>query len=320
LIDAAEELRGIYSVLSDAWRAWISDKSIGGNCPAVQWLSNDLPETTVTTAEVLLMGVEFTVMQTGLAIRDHLNSLSSAYPTSAIRRAAPATWPWPGSSAFTLARSILEGSGLITWLLDGAVDHNERMRRSARLILWSAHHGNTWATWADAAGNTPKQIASPDHWKRMVEEAGLPVTTWRGQFVVERPFRHTEVIRAAFGGHGIHLYNRWSGATHHAPWVLTPGTYLRPDENGRGLYMGTSSGLADHVDAAADVSDMILTSSESIRTYWGRTATTNAANESASKRPSFGPRLPVYGETRTATRADHLRRMEPALKGPDLLV
>lgn len=95
----------------------------------------------------------------------------------------------------------------------------------------------------------------------------------QGQLAVGRRFQHTEVISTAFGEHGKHLYSRWSGAAHHAPWVLTPGTYLRPDENGGGHYMGTSSRLADHVDAAADVSDILLTSSEAIRTYWGRTDT-----------------------------------------------
>lgn len=276
MIDAADELHGIYSGLSDAWRTWMSDKSIGENSPAVQWLRDDLPDTTVTMLELLLKGIELSVTQTGLAVRDHLDSLTSAYPTPAIRQAAPETSPWPGSSAFTLARSILEGTALITWLLDDTVDHNERARRSARLILWSAHHGTKWA---DATGNTHVQIATPDYWKQIIEEAGIPVATVQGQLVVERRFQHTEVISTAFGDHGKHLYSRWSGAAHHAPWVLTPGTYLRPDENGGGHYMGTSPHLADHVDAAADVSDLLLTSSESIRTYWGRTDTDQRREE-----------------------------------------
>jgi hypothetical protein len=267
MIDATEALHGIYAGLSDAWRTWASDKSIGENPPAVQWIADDLPDTPVTMREVLLKGIELSVAQTGLAVRDHVDSLASAYPTPAIRQAAPETSRWPGTSAFTLARSILEGTALITWLLAGTANDDERARRSARLILWSAHHGTRWA---NATGNTHERIDTPDYWKQTIEEAGFPVTTVRGQLVVDKPFQHTDVISTAFGDHGKHLYNRWSGAAHHAPWVLTPGTYLRPDESGGGHFMGTSSRLADHVDAAADVSDLLLTSSDSMRTYWGR--------------------------------------------------
>lgn len=108
MFDAADELHDIYAGLSDAWRTWMSDKSIHKHSPAVEWVRNDLPDTTVTMLEVLLKGVELSVGQTGLAVRDHLHSLTSAYPTSAIRQAAPGTPPWPGSSVFTLARSVLE--------------------------------------------------------------------------------------------------------------------------------------------------------------------------------------------------------------------
>lgn len=267
MIDAAEGLHAIYSDLADSWHAWISDKSIGDQAPAADWIRDNLPDTSVTKREVLLKGIELSVMQTCLAVLDHLHSLTNAYPAPAVSRVAPETSPWPGSSAFTLARSVLEGAASITWLLDDMSDHGERARRSARLILWSAHHGTRWA---NATGQAQNHIATPDHWKETIEGAGFSVTTARGQLVVDQPFQHTEVIGTAFGDHGKHLYNRWSGAAHHAPWVLTPGNYLRPDESGDGHYMRHEPQLADHLDTAAEISDILLTSSAAIRTYWGR--------------------------------------------------
>jgi hypothetical protein len=140
-------------------------------------------------------------------------------------------------------------------------------RRSARVILWSAHFGTKWV---NATGNTHLPVATPDYWKQIIEDAGFLVTRPQNQLVVDKAFGQTEVIFSAFGSWGKNLYNRWSGEAHHAPWVLTPAVYLRPDEDGGGLYMGTNGRLADHLDAAADVSDLLLASSQAIRTYWGR--------------------------------------------------
>lgn len=265
--DASNHLHRTYAGLAGTWQTWLSDKTLGQNCPAVRWMANVPDDAPVTSREVLLKGIELTVSQTGLAIRDHLDSLSSIYPTRASRQADPKTSAWPGSSAFTLARSVLEGTAMITWLLDDRTDDEERARRSARVILWSAHFGTKWV---NATGNAHAQVATPDHWKRIIEDAGLLVTRPQNQLVVDKAFSQTEVISSAFNTWGKNLYNRWSGEAHHAPWVLTPATYLRPAEGGGGHHMGMDSRLADHLDAAADVSDLLLVSSQAIRTYWGR--------------------------------------------------
>ncbi|AWS40189.1 hypothetical protein [Streptosporangium sp. 'caverna'] len=268
---AIDGLHDSYTVMRDIWQGWISDTSKSDDAPAFQWMRPDsLEGIPATNWETILKVAELSAYNANLGVLQHLRTLVNAYPDVATRGGSVDPDYWPGFAAFTIARSILEGTALVRWLLDADVAHHDRAERSARLILWSAHHDNQWQLSADPAERRQTH-RTPQDLKTIIEGAGFTVASGRrGQLVVGKSFGHTEVIDSAFGEWGKQLYRRWSGAAHHAPWVLGPNTRHQLAADGGGLWVNSTRQEGAHIELAADVADAILKAGNTLGVYWGR--------------------------------------------------
>ncbi|GAA2696865.1 MULTISPECIES: hypothetical protein [Actinosynnema] len=204
--------------LRKAWMALRVDTSPAAPCaPRAEALSaGEAAQRVLDTAErEMMMKID--------GVQDHLRQLVLGYAAAA-RSVGP--WQaedWPGVACYTTCRAILEGCGQVGWFLNPTIDFDERLRRGARIILWSLSE--------EQAGPTPPDAALSAALRADIQATGLPVwqrgnkrrpgqTSW-GIEVEGRQAGYTHLVGITdlMPDGGRDLYHRWSGFAHQVAWA-----------------------------------------------------------------------------------------------------
>jgi len=272
-----DHLTWAYCSLRDAWQTLSNDEDCDDDAPWNQWMSGETDDP-VTEREMLLQKAQLAAADAGKSVLHHLRLLARAYPPDALADDGLDPNDWPGFASYTLARAVLEGAAVSTWLL--TPDPDERCRRSARLELWSACERRK-----DGPPLPAGQPGSVEAIQAIVEGAGFEVREFGratesgrdvGVVIDEHPrsFYTTEAVRNLFGQQGKTYYHDWSGTAHHAPWALMPWTTIRRNDDDTGLHLSTSVFEDKHVELAADLAVVLRAAGVSIGDFYGRDTST----------------------------------------------
>jgi hypothetical protein len=255
-----------YTGLRNAWAAHLLNRSRDLSAPGFEWKRGAEDEPISARTELLQAG-ELIAINAGKCVLHYLRTLSKAYTPNRNSDGSLASHDWPSTAAFCLGRGILEAAATVIWLMDPALTSDERLRRSARIALWSARQ--------DRRESLPR-TRTFDGWKAVAVKAGLQVNDkdrWRIKVGHEgnlEAFSHTNTIRAVFGQAGTDFYGFWSGVAHQAAWALAEWSTVEIQPEGDGALAYTDQGEADHLDLASNIADLLGMAGAAISAYWGR--------------------------------------------------
>ncbi|WP_147251789.1 hypothetical protein [Blastococcus sp. TF02-8] len=239
-----------------------------------------------TSEETLNMAARIIVAGLGIRVRQHVGALALTYAPS---DPAP-EWGgipfdvrecWPGSAAFTIARSVLEGVSSACWILAPSAEPVTRLRRVACIELWSAYNN-------DMAGMQPSMLPST---RDLVQGAGFDISEKnnRQPGLKEgdgRPlsFSYQVAVREVFDQEGVAWYKRWSGRAHHALWASrnTIGYQEEARDAGPGFSFKSSMEVPAHVDLASNMASVLARYVDDMATFYGRTFDGTALHNQAA--------------------------------------
>lgn len=132
-------LHEAYVDLRDAWMATCTDQGRDYGSPAFRWRQGD-DNDPITARHCLMQAGELAAVNATQGVLHAPRVLVRAYPPTTPRGGAVEEHDWPGLAHYPLARSILEGSSVAAWLQDPELTDDERLLRSARIMVWSQNH------------------------------------------------------------------------------------------------------------------------------------------------------------------------------------
>ncbi|MEV6620297.1 hypothetical protein AB0M83_13065 [Amycolatopsis sp. NPDC051106] len=288
-----------YQVVRDAWHALSMDQQCDESAPWDQWEPLEGPDESAGGRTRLLVEAEISANNAVRGVLHHLRSLAMIYPPDALQDSGLHPNGWPGFAAFTLARTLLEGTALAAWLLPA--DPGERLYRSARFHLWSACEQRS-----GGATIPPDERGSVEYTQRLAKDAGFDVRPFgkdygHGRNIAiyqggqPKPFHSLAPVRCLIDVDGKSLYHQWSATAHYASWAHQPWTSLSLARGETGLLASTLAFEDKHVELAADVSSIVREAGNAVGTYYGR------------KTESFADRLEQV-ETHLRTQIPTIRR------------
>lgn len=202
----------------------------------------------------------------------------------------------PATAAlYPLARTAIEGAAIAHYLLDADISLDQRLLRTAQILVWSEQ--NRLAFFRDFDDLHDSTDYTPEAEKEWAELEDLLRTasitpTGRGDKPWQKLTRGTDsigrfqILRLThrMGADTSLLYRTLSGVAHHAPWITEMYTQLTiTDENG--AYYGTQISQAEQVDLVANVCHALLTAAVMKARFYG--ATTDRLDELANSSRGF---------------------------------
>lgn len=248
-----------YAELSAAWSAAWTDRMRDPSGRWVRW--RDAERRGIPWATLIQAG-EMTSGTCAQAVRAHLDLLCRAYWPDIID---PADDPVSHPAAYPPARAVLEATAEMIWVLDPAIDDDERAMRSAELMLWSQgarrRPDKGWHDTAREAGLTVAEIGKPgSKWHQHVHVR--PGETEKKALTISR------MIEAAHGQDGLGLYDEWSPVSHTDPFTMLDRATFRDGDGG--YYVGGEFREDDDVRVALAVAELVTSATTCMVGYWGR--------------------------------------------------
>lgn len=250
--------------LRDAWTALrANDGPHDGTAPYSA--ASSLPE----PQEYVLRGAQFATMFAVDSVLDHLRALALSYEPAARARTG---WPvsgWPGVASYTTGRAILEGCALAAWFSNPEIDVEERLRRGARVLLWSLSE--------ELTGPNPPSKDALNFWREKIESSGMRIRNSGRRWGIEidgkaRYYSHQAAIDELIPTHGREFYHEWSGLAHHVAWAFADRGQLRVDDNGSGLRFSLRIQEDHHYILLINVAGIIAPAGHAVAQYFGRSS------------------------------------------------
>ncbi|WP_433268992.1 hypothetical protein ACQPZF_05710 [Actinosynnema sp. CS-041913] len=219
--------------------------------------------------EYVLRGAQFATVFAIDSVLDHLRALALSYEPAARSRKG---WPadrWPGVASFTAGRAILEGCALTGWFTNPRIDIEERLRRGARILLWS--HSE------EQAGPNPPPKDTLNFWREKIEASGLRVRNSGRRLGIEiegkaRYYSHQAAIDELAPKAGRVLYHEWSGLAHHVAWAFADWGRLRVDDTKPALRYAFNNHEDRHFHLVSNIAGVVTTAGHNFARYFGRSS------------------------------------------------
>ncbi len=246
-------LVGIHLQLRDTWRAALLERDCSADAPWRQW-RNQPEDAPITTRDLFMQYTEDSGMLAAQTITQHLGLLARAYWLDPADPDGPERGRWLHAAPFAPARAVLEGTAMTGWLLDPALDPDERVRRGTALALWS--HPRKYEADVKASGLEVRR-----------DRNDVPFV-WSGEG--SRPLTISTMVKAVHGKRRTSLHARWSKLLHNDPGETALRTAYRLEPDGR-----IGSGVLredEHLVLASEVAQLLAEAGQHQADYFGRSA------------------------------------------------
>ncbi|PRY40507.1 hypothetical protein CLV43_106244 [Umezawaea tangerina] len=219
--------------------------------------------------EFIWKAAEFAIVFAADSVLDHLRALALSYEAAARSQTTWSANEWPGVTSYTSARAILEGCALVGWFTNPDIDAEERLRRGARIRLWSLSE--------EQAGPNPPPKEALKFWREKIEDCGMRFRKYGRGWGIEvdgepRNYSHQAAIKELVPTIGRKFYHEWSGLAHHVSWAFADWGRMRVNEETSALRFVFKTHADRHVILVSNLAGIVTTAGNSFARYFGRSS------------------------------------------------